>query len=334
MKACCEGCVYAVPLQDAERTLLVCVDRPGTAGQLSIVPPCGLCRRFRKRREKILRLEPPEPPSDDIRYIPLTKGLFAIVDAADYERVSRHTWCARGSGRRAYACSSINGRQVFLHRFLMNPPTGMVVDHIDGNCLNNRRCNLRICTTQQNIWNSRPKGKSSQYKGVCRDRGRRRWVVYVQHNGHNWYMGRFEHEIDAARAYDRKAHEVFGEYAWLNFPEEYGMAPRDRTDRQKESVSEPPSATVRGRADRSEIPDPRLPREGGSREDGGIQRTDRRSENVSRAGIHLDREVPNRVKWFDSGTAWPGRERGVTFAVSSVRWEGPDGGFRNIRLQT
>ncbi len=222
---CCGSCVYAVALQDAERQLLVCTDRPGVPGQLSIVQPCEVCRRFRKRREKIVRLEPPEPPSDDVRYIPLTRGRFAIIDAADYERVSRHKWCVTGSGRRVYACRSVNGKQVSMHRFLMNPPKGMVVDHIDGDPLNNRRSNLRICTVQQNIWNSQPKGKSSQYKGVCRDKDKRKWVVHVCHNGHNWYMGRFELEIDAARAYDRKAFELFREYAWLNFPEEYGMFP-------------------------------------------------------------------------------------------------------------
>ncbi len=224
-KRCCASCVYAVTLKDAQRELLVCTDRPGEAGRLSIVQPCDVCRRFWKRWEKTIRLKPPEPPSEDVRYIPLTRGLFAIVDAADYERVSKYKWCASGSGDRAYACRSDNGRYVSLHRFLMNPPKGMVVDHIDGNRLNNRRSNLRICTVRQNTWNSRPKGRSSRYKGVCRDRDKKKWVVYVRHEGHNWYMGRFDIEIEAARAYDRKAFELFREYAWLNFPEEYGLSP-------------------------------------------------------------------------------------------------------------
>ena len=227
-KRCCEYCVYAVPLKDVERELLVCTDRPGEAGSLSIVQPGDVCRRFRKRREKPFRLKPPRPPSDDVRYIPLTKGLFAIVDAADYERVSRYKWCATGSGCRAYACRSVNGKQLSMHRFLMNPSKGMVVDHIDGNRLNNRRSNLRVCTVQQNVWNSRPKGKSSRYKGVCRDKDKKKWVVYVRRDGHNWYMGRFDVEIEAARAYDRKAFELFGEYAWLNFPEEFGTSPARR----------------------------------------------------------------------------------------------------------
>jgi hypothetical protein len=150
----------------------------------------------------------------------LTKGKFAIVDAADYERVNAYMWYAAGSARRPYACCRHNGKHLSMHRFLMNPPEWMVVDHIDGNGLNNRRSNLRVCTQGQNSYNSRPRGKSSQYKGVRRDKSRNRWVVYVRCNGHSHYVGRFRDEIEAARAYDRKAYELFGEYAWLNFPEE------------------------------------------------------------------------------------------------------------------
>jgi len=218
-KQCCEGCAYAVRLKVGRQELLVCAGRPETPGQLTVVQPSGACRRFLKRRSISARLTPPAP-HDGICYIALTKGKFAIVDAADYERVNAHKWCVRGSGRRIYACCHCNGKNISLHRFLMNPPSWLVVDHIDGNGLNNRRSNLRICTQQQNVHNSRPKGKSSQYKGVCRDKSKNRWVVYVRHNGRNHYVGRFRDEIDAARAYDRKAYELFGEFAWLNFPEE------------------------------------------------------------------------------------------------------------------
>jgi len=218
-KQCCEGCAYAVRLRVGQQELLVCAGRPETPGQLTVVRPCGACRRFLKRRSISARLTPPEP-HDGICYIALTKGRFAIVDAADYERVNAYKWCATGSGRRAYACRRHEGRMISMHRFLMNPPSWLVVDHIDGNGLNNRRSNLRICTQQQNVQNSRPKGKSSRYKGVCRDKSKNRWVVWVRYGGHNHYVGSFRDEIDAARAYDRKAYELFGEFAWLNFPEE------------------------------------------------------------------------------------------------------------------
>ena len=119
-----------------------------------------------------------------------------------------------------YAYCHINGRTVALHRFLTNAPKGMVVDHIDGNGLNNRQSNLRVCTQRQNLYNSRPKGRHSQYKGVCWDKYRKRWVVYVRYEGRNIVVGRFRDEAEAARAYDRKAYELFGEYAYLNFPHE------------------------------------------------------------------------------------------------------------------
>ncbi|MBN1507285.1 MAG: HNH endonuclease [Sedimentisphaerales bacterium] len=228
----CECCVYAMELKDGQRTMRVCVNRPGAPGQLAVVRGGDVCHRFCRKREATFRLEPPEAPSDDVRYVPLTKGLFAIVDAADYERVSQYKWCATGSGERAYACRSANGRHLSMHRFLVNPPKGKVVDHIDGNRLNNRMGNLRVCTQRQNLYNSRPKGRSSRYKGVCRDKDKKKWVVYVRHRGKDHYVGRFEVEIEAARAYDRKAFALFGEYAWLNFPEEYGMPPRQRSREQ------------------------------------------------------------------------------------------------------
>ena len=97
---------------------------------------------------------------------------------------------------------------------------GMVVDHIDGNGLNNRRSSLRICTHRQNMWNSRPRGKGSKYKGVCWDKSRKRWIVVVRRGDLHIHLGRFDDEVEAARAYDRKAFELFGEFAYLNFPDE------------------------------------------------------------------------------------------------------------------
>jgi hypothetical protein len=198
----------------------VCINTPRSKGELSVTTPTGTCRSFRAKRARSRRTVPPEPPDESVRYVPLTKGKFAIVDAADYERVSRYKWCVSGSGNRLYAVRSDRGRHVSMHRLLTNAPRGMVVDHIDGNGLNNRRSNLRVCTQRQNLYNSRPKGKSSRFKGVCWDKNRRQWIVLISNGERSIHVGRFDDEVEAARAYDRKAFELFGEYAWLNFPEE------------------------------------------------------------------------------------------------------------------
>jgi len=187
---------------------------------MKVTNQADCCPGFRGKRVCSGRTIPPEPPDESIRYIPMTKGVFAIIDAADYERVSEHKWFALVAGCRTYAHCYRNGKNVALHRFLMDPPKGMVVDHIDGNGLNNRRRNLRVCTQQQNTYNSRPRGKSPRFKGVCWDKSKGRWVVYIRHNGRDILIGRFTNKTEAAKAYDNKAHELFREYPYLKFPQE------------------------------------------------------------------------------------------------------------------
>lgn len=217
---CCRNCVYAVPLQDGSRELLVCTGCPLCPGKMRVTEELQCCRSFQKRRRQSERTVPPEPPDESVRYIPLTKGKYAIIDAADYERVAKFKWCASGSGRRIYACRRQGPRIVYLHCLLKNAPKGMVVDHKDGDPLNDRQSNLRICTQRQNTYNSPPRGGTSQFKGVAWNRRARKWQARIQCDGRKFYLGLFRDEAEAARAYDRKAHELFGEYAYLNFPEE------------------------------------------------------------------------------------------------------------------
>jgi hypothetical protein len=146
--------------------MLTCVNSAGAPGEMREVMPNRTCRNFRARRKPPVRLDPPEPPNDAVRYIALTKGKFAIVDAADYERLSRCKWTASRCGVKRYAARKSKGRTILMHRELMDPPKGMDVDHIDGNGLNNTRSNLRICTRRQNLCNRRPSGGTSRHKGV------------------------------------------------------------------------------------------------------------------------------------------------------------------------
>ena len=175
----------------------------------------NICRNFQKQKKKRTKII--QPKDEKIRFIPLTQGKVAIVDAEDYEWLSKNKWHAANTGGKFYACRSIKQRTISMHRVIMGEPKGMVVDHIDGNSLNNRRCNLRSCTTAQNICNQRPKGGTSKYKGVCFQKRENKWKAKIRFNGKGIHIGNFDEEIDAAKAYDKKANELFGEFAYLNF---------------------------------------------------------------------------------------------------------------------
>lgn len=95
----------------------------------------------------------------------------------------------------------------------------MAVDHLDGNNLDNRRCNLRICTPFETAQNQhRPRRGTSQFLGVRRAGDK--WDALVGHQGRTHYVGRFDDEVEAAKARDAKKLELAGEYAGLNFPPE------------------------------------------------------------------------------------------------------------------
>jgi hypothetical protein len=81
-----------------------------------------------------------------------------LVDEADYERVSAYKWWPFKREHLVYARTLIDGKNILLHRFLMGPKKGEVVDHIDGNPLNNQRSNLRVCTQGENVWFARERG--------------------------------------------------------------------------------------------------------------------------------------------------------------------------------
>jgi hypothetical protein len=222
--------VYAGPLRDGRRTLLICANTLEAPGEIVRVKRKGVCRNYRRRLVRTRR-SPAEPPaevraafgsSDEVRYIPLTKGKYAIVDAADYEWLSRYRWQALGTPSGCfYASRAIPGRgRISMHRAIMNPPPGMLVDHINGNGLDDRRANLRICTPAQNCANRRPQsGRASPYKGVS-PIGNGKYSAQIGYQGKIIWLGTFEDEIEAAKAYDRKAYELNGEFAYLNFPDE------------------------------------------------------------------------------------------------------------------
>ena len=150
-----------------------------------------------------------------------SKNMVAIVDDEDYAALSGLKWHAFMVHKTWYAATTqIDGKRTYLHRVIMKPATGEEVDHIDGDGLNNQRANLRVCTHQQNQQNMRKPNipTYSIYKGVTKlDRGGKKiWVAQVKHNKKHIHCGNFETQEEAARAYNARALELFGEFANLN----------------------------------------------------------------------------------------------------------------------
>ncbi len=231
----CLLCQYSFPQPESrrmrdrwlrQRTPLFCTNHPSCPGELVEVLESETCRNFTPKRWRMRRAKAIEPQrwppkrKRGVRRVALSQGLFATVDSADYPEIRKHTWSASRVGTKVYAVAWINGKLVAMHRFLLRPRKGQVVDHIDGNGLNNCRCNLRVCTRAQNQVNRGPRrGGSSRFVGVRR-RGNR-WHAGITYRGRWHFLGTYADEVEAAKARDRKAVELHGPYAYLNFPEDW-----------------------------------------------------------------------------------------------------------------
>lgn len=172
-----------------------------------------------KRRMKRHAVTQPSDPS--YRLIPLTQGQNAIVDAADFEWLSQWNWCAmwNAGGKTFYARRKILGKNttIAMHSVILECLSSEEVDHWNHNTLDNRRGNLRKCTSRQNKFNQRLKNtNASGYKGVSWHKGDRRWRARIRIEGRAKFLGNFISPQDAARAYDEAAKKVQGEFAVLN----------------------------------------------------------------------------------------------------------------------
>lgn len=163
-----------------------------------------------------------------MKEIPLANGRgIAIVDDEDYDRLTQWSWYAQSHRRTVYAVREerINGRRRhrFMHSAILPPEGDRYPDHINGNGLDNRRCNLRLGTTTQNNQNAQKRRDAvhSHYKGVGRDlrNNTKPWKAEIKANNRRIWIGTFSTELEAALAYDEAAKQYHGEFARLNFPE-------------------------------------------------------------------------------------------------------------------
>lgn len=153
--------------------------------------------------------------------IMLSSGHVCLVDDEDFGAVSRWSWFphkARQAADKVYAYAKIAKKATSMHRFIMQPTDGQEVDHANGDPLDNRRSNLRLCTRSQNCANIRRRPGSSGYVGVHPRNNR--WAASVHKDGKKIGVGVFPTAEEAARARDEKAVELFGEFAVLNFARE------------------------------------------------------------------------------------------------------------------
>jgi len=160
------------------------------------------------------------------KQIPLGQSTFALVDDADYDHLAQYEWFLSKTGYAVGVVPSDGKFQVvYMHRYLLNAPPTHVVDHINGNALDNRRENLRLATPRQNVQNKSVSPLSATgLKGVGWHKRRRKFHARIQLQGVRVHLGFFEHAKDAALAYDAAARALFGPFALCNYPE--GETPR------------------------------------------------------------------------------------------------------------
>ena len=224
---CCNTCVYCIYDPEdwvrsqglGEPLMAKCANHPRWPGVVHYVPGVA-CRNYQRQ---------PMPPEDEsVRLIPLSGGGYAWVDADDYEWLNQYHWRLVNG----YPSRREKQREVLMHRAIMQPPPGKVVDHIDGNRRNACRANLRICTRGENQCNQRKRRKGhSRFKGVTFHKPMGKWTAQYRFKGRLYHLGYFDDEAEAARAYDYAAVQVFGEFACVNFPRQW---PPERRARVRE----------------------------------------------------------------------------------------------------
>ncbi len=147
-------------------------------------------------------------------YIKLTKGRFAVIDWKDFNDLIQFAWHLTSHG---YASRNRKYRTVprieYMHRRIAAAPDGMEVDHINGDKLDNRRANLRVCSRSQNAYNMRArKDNKARIKGVHFISRANRWCAQIGFRNKNHYLGIFKTAEEAKAAYNAAAIKHHGEF--------------------------------------------------------------------------------------------------------------------------
>ena len=165
------------------------------------------------------------------RQIPLTQGYVTIVDEDDYHWLIRFKWCtgkartkmpiARRAAKRGEGMGS-KFKEIMMHRLIMGDPEGYQIDHINGDTLDNRKVNLRICTRTQNMVNQKNRSSNKTgFKGVSANKQIGGFDSFISGPGHKQRnLGHFKTAEEAALAYDSSARAMHGNFARFNFPKE------------------------------------------------------------------------------------------------------------------
>lgn len=159
-----------------------------------------------------------------VAYVVLTKGFVATISAQDAPLISQHNWAASVGRRTVYAAREVkSGGQrftVYMHRAILSAPSGMDVDHIDRNGLNNCRSNLRLATRSENCRNRGPNAKNSLgVKGVYQNESGRSWCAKIRVHGKGYHLGSFSTPEAAHEAYARASSAMHGKFGRADEPE-------------------------------------------------------------------------------------------------------------------
>lgn len=148
-----------------------------------------------------------------MKKIKLIHGGTAIIDDVDYQNVKDIRWYADKHRNKHYATGCLHSKHIRMHQIIMGKKEGFEIDHINGDGLDNRRSNLRFVTHSQNLMNFKSK---RIFRGVYWSEEKKKWRVYICLNYKTTFCGYFKDKNQAALAYNKKAIELFGEFATLN----------------------------------------------------------------------------------------------------------------------